>query len=396
MAPAKACNLLRHRRLFEEALGTPFTEGNRIERLRNGDAIFPAMLAAIEGARDSVELLSYIYWRGDIAIRFAETLAARARAGLAVRVLLDSWGAAPMNQRLVRIMRQGGVDLRWFRPLRRWQVWRAGQRTHRKVLVTDGRLGFTGGVGIAEEWCGDARHAGEWRDTHFRISGPAVRGLRAAFYGNWAEAVLEEEPAAGLPAALEAGQDRAERPGTATVQVVCSSAGSAWSQVAGMAELAIALAQRSLRIGTAYFVPDAATTSALVAAAERGVAVEVMLPWPHMDVRVSQLAGARAIAPLLEAGVAVQVYQPCMYHAKVMLLDGQVSVIGSANFNRRSAWQDEEVFLVCHDPALATVLAEDWEEDLARCRPIELRRWRRRGRWQRLKEAAARVVKPMV
>jgi cardiolipin synthase A/B len=386
---------LRQRRLFEEALGAPFTEGNRIERLRNGDRIFPAMLAAIEAAEDSVELLSYIYWRGDIAIRFAEALAERARQGVAVRVLLDAWGAAPMRQELIRTMREGGVDLRWFRPLRRWPIWRAAQRTHRKVLVVDGRVGFTGGVGIAEEWCGDARHPGEWRDTHFRVTGPAVRGLRAAFIGNWAEAVMEEEGAAGLLSALRDGRDRPAEPGEAAVQVLCSSAGSLWSEVAGMTELAIGIARRRLRIGTAYFLPDEPTTAALVAAAGRGVEVEIMLPWPHMDMRVSQLAGAAAFTPLLRAGVAIQVFRPTMYHAKLLLVDEDIAVVGSANFNRRSAWQDEEVCLVCQDPALNAALTADWEADLARCEPVDLRRWRRRGTWQRVKEAAARVVKPM-
>ncbi len=262
--------------------------------------------------------------------------------------------------------------------------------------MADGRLGFTGGVGIAEEWCGDARHQGEWRDTHFEVAGPAVRGLRAAFYGNWAEAVAEDEGSANLHAALSQGEDHAERAGDTALQVVCSSAGGAWSQVAGMAELGIALAERTLRIGTAYFVPDEATTAALVGAARRGVTVEVMLPWPHMDLRVSQLAGAKAIAPLLEAGVAVQVFQPSMYHAKIMLVDDGVAVVGSPNFNRRSAWQDEEVFLVCQDAALVATLAADWAADRARCQPIELRRWRRRGHWQRAKEAAARLVRPVV
>jgi cardiolipin synthase len=177
--------------------------------------------------------------------------------------------------------------------------------------------------------------------------------------------------------------------------VLCSSAGSLWSEVAGMTELAIGLAQRSLRIGTAYFVPDAPTTAALAAAARRGVAVELMLPWPYMDTRVSQLAGAAAFTPLLRAGVTIQVFRPTMYHAKLILLDDTVAVIGSANFNRRSAWQDEEVCLVCQDPELNAALAADWAEDLARCEPIDLRRWRRRGTWQRVKEAAARVVKPM-
>lgn len=383
-------------RLFEEAIGSPFTGGNRIERLRNGDAIFPAMLDAIAGARHSIEFLTYVYWRGDIARRFAELLAEKAREGVAVRVLLDAFGAAPMEQDLLRAMQEGGVTVRWFRPLARIKLWRNFRRTHRKVLVVDGRLGFTGGVGIATEWCGDARSPAEWRDTHFRITGPAVRGLRAAFHNNWCEAVADEGGTPALAEALAPGEDLPDCDGGARVQVVRSSASAGWSDVAAMTDVAIAGARRSLRIGTAYFTPDAATVARLVAAAARGVAVEVMLPWPHLDNRVSQLAGSDAITPLLRAGVAVHVFQPTMYHAKIMLVDEAFSIVGSANFNRRSAWQDEEVCMVCLDPGLARLLAEDWEADLARCRPVELRRWRRRGTLRRMAEAAARVIRPMV
>ena len=383
-------------RLFEEATGAPFSDGNRIQRLRNGDEIFPAMLDAIGGARESVEFLTYVYWRGEIAQRFAHALAEKAREGVAVRVLLDAFGAAPMARSLISTMEDGGVILRWFRPLKRFRLWRDLRRTHRKVLVTDGEVGFTGGVGIATEWCGDARDHTEWRDTHFRIVGPAVRGLRAAFYGNWCEAVAEEGTAPSLAEALAPGADAPPRPGNAMTQVVRSSATNGWSDVVAMTEIAIASARHNLRIGTAYFTPDEATTAALVSAAARGVAVEVMLPWPHMDTRVSQLAGADAVAPLLEAGVRIHVFQPAMYHAKLILVDETISVVGSANFNRRSAWQDDEVCMVCLDKDLARVLARDWAEDVARCQPMRLQAWRKRGLWRRLGEAAARLIRPAV
>lgn len=386
------------RRVFETALGAPFTTGNAVTRLRNGDEIFPAMLAAIEGAERSVDLLTYVYWTGDIAVRFARTLAAKASQGVPVRVLLDAFGAAPMSHDLIETMRKGGVDVRWFRPLRRWNLWASTHRTHRKVLVVDGRTGFTGGVGIAQEWCGNARDPSEWRDTHFRVEGHAVRGLRAGFLGNWAEAVAESTPSPAwhLPELEAEDSHEAPRPGEALAQVVRSTAGFGWSDIATLTETAIGLARRSLRIGTAYFAPDEPTTVQLITAARRGVRVEVMLPWPHLDNRVSQLAGAEAIAPLLDAGVSVQVFQPTMYHAKLMLLDEEWCVIGSANFNRRSAQQDDELCLVLHDPALRAVLDADWEEDLARCEPIDLRRWRRRGVLRRLTEKAARLVRSEV
>ncbi|HEV7266111.1 MAG TPA: phospholipase D-like domain-containing protein [Falsiroseomonas sp.] len=383
-------------RLFEEAIGTSFTTGNRIERLRNGDAIFPPMLDAIAGAQRSVEMLTYVYWTGEIAQRFATALADKARTGVPVRVLLDAYGAAPMAEDVIRTMEEGGVTVRWFRPLARIRLGQDLRRTHRKVLVVDGRVGFTGGVGIAKEWCGDARDETEWRDNHFRVTGPAVRGLRAAFLGNWAEAIAEDRSTPPISELLTAGEDEPDRPGEARVQVVRSSASYGWSDVVAMVELAIGLAQQSLRIATAYFTPDEATTAALASAARRGVAVEILIPWPEMDTRVSQLAGADQIAPLLEAGVTIHVFQPTMFHAKLILVDGAISIVGSANFNRRSAWQDEEVCLVCLDADLACVLAADWAEDVARSRPIEIGRWRKRGLGQRAREAAARLVRPMV
>jgi cardiolipin synthase len=383
-------------RAFETALGFPFTEANALERLRNGDMIFPAMLEAIASAEHSVELLTYIYWRGEIAQRFARTLAEKARQGVPVRLLLDSWGASPMSRELIETMREGGVELRWFRPMARWNLWASTHRTHRKVMIVDGKLGFTGGVGIAEEWCGDARDDTEWRDTHFRIRGPAVRFLRSAFLANWAEALVEDGKARRLPDLACEPAPPAGQPGPALVQVVRSSAGPRWSEVAAMVELAIATTRDALRVGTAYFTPDEATVAQLCEAARRGVRVEFMLPWGHMDQRVSQLAGAEAYAPLLEAGVRLHVFQPTMYHAKIMLLDPPWCVVGSANFNRRSAEQDDEVCLVVHDPGLYAALGADWDADLGRCEPIDLRRWRRRGPWQRAKEAAAQLVRPAV
>lgn len=272
---------------------------------------------------------------------------------------------------------------------------RVGQdlcRTHRKVLVVDGAVGFAGGVGIATEWCGDARDGTEWRASHFRVTGTAVRGLRAAFNGNKAEAVAEEH---GTPP-LAPGLGRTEHPGRACVQVVRSLASYGWSDVVAMTGLAIDVARHTLRIGTSYFTPDGPTTRALVEPARRRVQVEILLPWPHLDKGFSQLAGADAIAPLLEAGVAIHVFQRTMYHAKVILEDDSLSIIGSANFNRRSAWQDEEVCLVCLDAGLSRRLAADWEEDVARSKPIDLEAWRTRGPGRRLHEAAARLIRPMV
>ncbi|HYF09819.1 MAG TPA: phospholipase D-like domain-containing protein, partial [Acetobacteraceae bacterium] len=219
---------------------------------------------------------------------------------------------------------------------------------------------------------------------------------RAAFLDNWAEAAAEHGHVWRLPDVLARGQDRVTPAGTSEVQVVRSTASAGWSDVSAVTELATAMAKRRLLIGTAYFTPDPATVEQLCEAARRGVEVEIMLPWPHMDIRVSQLAGSDAITPLLSCGVSVQVYQPTMYHAKITLVDEDIAIIGSANFNRRSAQRDDEVCLVCRDAELAATLRTHWEEDRTRCAPVNLKRWRRRGTWRRLKERAARIIKPMV
>ena len=183
--------ITRVRRTLEGVLGVPATEGNRITVLRNGDEIFPAMLEAITSATVTIDLLTVVYWKGEIGTRFARALSNRARAGVRVRVLLDGWGAHPIDRDLVREMQQCGVRVQWFRPLRRFRPTEVGHRTHRKVLIVDESIGFTGGVGISDLWLGDARNPDEWRDTHFRVEGPAVDGLRAAFLDNWVESDSE-------------------------------------------------------------------------------------------------------------------------------------------------------------------------------------------------------------
>lgn len=372
------------RAALESLIGMPFTSGNRILRLRNGVQIFPAMLEAIGAARRSIEFLTFVYWTGDIAERMAEAFASRARAGLRVRVLLDAIGAASMRSELREEMRAAGVELHLFRPpsLRFWTSW---HRTHRKVLVCDGRVGFTGGVGISEEWEGDAREAGEWRETHFRIEGPAVDGLRAAFFSNWMD------PAGVDVADLVATPH--EAPGKSLVQVVRSTATYCHSDAALVLRACIHSARRSLELTTAYFVPDQAAIDALCDAVARGVRVRVLIPGPHSDFRTVQLASEDVYRPLLAGGVELWNFQPTMLHAKVLTVDGVLACIGSSNFNQRSMSQDDELCLQVLDRELVGVLERDFEEDLARSEQIDLSRWKRRGHFQRAKELAARALR---
>ena len=377
----------RYRLAFEGLLGDPFTEGNRIDVLRNGCRIFPPMLEAIAGAESSIELLTFVYWKGDIADRFAEALAERARAGVEVKLLLDAYGAKPMPRHLVERMEGAGVEVRWFRPLVTWRVWSNDNRTHRKVMVVDGRVGFTGGVGIAAEWEGDARNENEWRDTHFRIVGPAVHGLQAAFYGNW----IETTGAVGHEFDNVMPADRA---GPSRIQVVRATAAIGWSDIATMLQTVVAQARSSLRIVTPYLAPDEVSTGMLARAAERGVRIEIMLPGPHTDKRVSQLASAEQLEQLLEAGIILWRFQPAMIHAKVVLLDGVIACIGSGNFNHRSMLKDEEVALVTDCPETIATLNEHFDDDVKRCECTDMSSWRRRSTLRRAIEAVAHVIRP--
>jgi cardiolipin synthase len=284
-------------------------------------------------------------------------------------------------------MAASGVQQRWFRPLRRFWPGAVNHRTHRKVLITDEAVAFTGGVGIADEWLGAARDATEWRDTHFRIEGPAVDGLRAAFLDNWAETDqgLFDEDVDRFP-------DQ-PKPGTAVVQCVRGASETGYSDMATLFRTLLQLAERCVRITTPYFVPNGDLGDRLCAAADRGVDVQILLPGPHIDKRFVQVAAEGEYERLMEHGVTIWNFQPTMLHAKVMTVDGALANVGSANVNPRSVTWDEEVNVVAIDESLARLLDEQFDEDLERSVRIEPGRWQRRAVWQRAAERAVAPVK---
>jgi cardiolipin synthase len=370
----------RIRRTLEGVLGVPATEGNRIDVLRNGDEIFPSMLDAIAGAEHTIDFLTFVYWAGDIGTVFARALAERARAGVRVRVLLDALGARTMDRDLIDLMADNGVQVRWFRPLHRFRPSQVNHRTHRKVLIVDEAVGFSGGVGIADEWKGDARDEREWRDTHFRFEGPIVDGLRAAFLDNWAETD---------PVLYEPGIDRfpeQPQPGRAVTQCIRGASETGWSDVATLLRTLLQVAEDQIRITTAYFVPDEDAIARLCDAADRGVEVDIVIPGPCADKRVVQLAAETSYTRLLDHGVSIWNYQPTMLHAKLMTVDGHVANIGSANLNRRSLSLDEEINIVALEPDLIATLDRHFDEDLDRSVRIRPGRWDRRSRTQRTVE----------
>jgi cardiolipin synthase A/B len=376
------------RRVLEGITGVPATERNQLAILRNGEEIFPAMLDAIGTAERTIDMLTFIYWSGDIGRKFADALAGRAREGVRVRVLLDAMGARPMSPELVEEMVDAGCDVRRFRPLRLTHPIEAGHRTHRKVLLCDETVGFTGGVGIADVWDGDGRHPDQWRDTHVRVVGPAVDGLRAAFLDNWNETDF---------ALFDPSYDHwpvVPLDGSSTVQVVKGSSEPGWNDVSTTMRALLELATERVRLTTAYFVPDDDLVDRLKRAATRGVDIAVLVPGPHADKRFVQLAGEACYHDLIEAGVAIHCYQASMLHAKILTIDSTVATLGSANFNNRSTSLDEEVNLVVFDPAVTGELDRHFDEDLAYSREIDLSRWSRRTPIQRGLERAARIIEP--
>jgi cardiolipin synthase len=374
------------RRTLEGIIGVPMTEGNDVEILRNGDQIFPVMLEAIAGARHTIDFLTFVYWRGEIGTRFAEALSERARAGVRVRLLLDGWGCHPIERPLVDEMEDAGVQVRWFRPLKHFEPNKMNHRTHRKVVIVDESTGFTGGVGIADEWQGDARDASEWRDTHFKVRGPAVDGLRAAFLDNWAETddVLFDMSVDRFPPQ--------EQPGDSVIQCVRGASEAGMSDVSTLFNALLQLAEERVRIATAYFVPDGAMNERLCAAADRGVRVEILLPGPNADKRFVQLAGEASYAELLDHDIQLWQFQPSMLHAKVMTVDGILAMVGSANVNARSTELDEEINLVVLDDDVVATLDEQFDEDLDRSDRVKLGDWEDRSLTQRVMEGLTRPL----
>ena len=376
----------RYRRALEGLLGVPATEGNHIEVLRNGDEIFPALFDAIRSAEATIDFLTFVYWEGRIGEELAEALAQRARAGVRVRVLLDAFGTRTMESRLIQQMEAGGCVVERFRPLRKLSLGENDHRTHRKVLICDEDVAFTGGVGIADEWRGSAEGPDQWRDTHFRVRGPAVDGLRAAFLQNWAETEHQ---------LFDEGVDRfPEQPhdGPSLVQVIRGESVARWSDITTLIRSLLCLARERVRITTAYFVPDEGTCEVLQQAAKNGVEVEILVPGPHVDKRFVQVASEAQYEGLLEAGVKLWSYQPTMLHAKVMTVDGVVANVGSANFNSRSLTLDDEVNLVVLDPDVVAQLDRHFDEDVAQSEPIRAQPWDDRPLVQRAKEKVASLI----
>jgi cardiolipin synthase len=374
------------RRIMGKMLPPPIIGGNRIQVLRNGDEIFPAMLAAIRDAERTINFETFVYWSGEIAGSFANALAEQARAGLAVNVLIDWVGSKPMDPELIDLMRSAGADVKRYHKPKWYALDRLNQRTHRKLLIVDGRVGFTGGVGIADVWKGNAQDPQHWRDSHFYVDGPAVAQLQAAFLDNWLkthDTILQgEEYFPALPAIADSD-----------CQVFQSSAEGGSESVRLMYLLSLAAATDRILISSAYFIPDALTTRTLIAARRRGVTVQVIVPGPHIDKHVVRMASRAGWGSLLEAGVEIYEYQPTMYHTKVMVVDDRWTSVGSANFDDRSFRLNDEVNLNAIDHELAAALADQFAEDLQMSQRVTLEAWRKRPWRERIGDQVTELLR---
>ncbi|NNF43649.1 MAG: cardiolipin synthase B [Phycisphaerales bacterium] len=376
-------------RTLTGVLGSVPVGGNSIEVLQNGDEIFPAMLQAIRSAERSVNFETYVFGDGEIARTFTDALSERARAGVDVNVIVDAFGGMPMPSSFRTSMESAGARFCLFEEPSVFvpdPIAEANCRTHRKLLIVDGRVAFLGGVGIGDAWRGDARDPSEWRDVHFRVEGNVVALLQAAFCENWMEAageVLHGE--VHYPALSDRGDARA-------IAVYSSPEGKS-GDVQKMFLLAIAGAQKSIRIATPYFVPDELTLDHLCRARERGVTIDIIVAGPHTDTPVSRHASRHLWGDLLATGVSIYEYLPTMYHCKYMIVDGAWTSIGSANFDNRSFKLNDEANLVVLDADFATQLERTFDADCGRARRVTLAEWKQRPWPVRFKESAAALLR---
>lgn len=369
--------------------GMPLVDGNSVHIYNNGDEFYPAMLEAIESARFSVTMEQFIFWDGAVGRRFAEAFADKAREGVAVKLLADAIGSATLGEDILEILESGGCQLAWFRPIHWYTLNRANQRTHRKSLIVDGRIAFTGGAGLADHWLGAAADAGEWRDIQVRVEGPAVAVQQTGFAQNWLASsgeILSGHRFFPLP----------EPAGDVEVQTILSSPTSGACAAATMHLVAVQCARRYLYVANPYFIPGTRLIHMLAEACRRGVAVKLMVAGRHNDTWWARQNSLRLYGDLLEAGIEIYEYQSTMLHQKTMLVDGVWATVGTANFDNRSFALSEETNVCFHDPALVEQLQSIFLSDLARCRRIQLAEWRGRGLWQRGKEVLASLIEDQV
>jgi cardiolipin synthase len=352
-------------------LGPSLISGNTFKTLINGDQIFPAMLDAIRSAQKSIDVETYVYWSGTIGKEFAEAFCERAKAGVKVHVLLDWFGSDLIDPNYLKHMKECGVEVHEyhaFHPLDPSSWGQLDHRTHRKILVVDGHIGFTGGVGIADEWRGNADAPNHWRDTHYRIEGPVVSQLQAVFMDNWMQTT----------GVVMQGKDyfpAQPTDGKAFAQIFKSSSLGGSENMQLMTLLSLAAAGQNIRLESAYFVPDKLTVAALIDARKRDVRVEIIIPGTKIDEHFVREASRARWGYLLKAGVEIYEYQPTMFHCKQMIIDNRWVSIGSANLDNRSFRLNDEANLNVLDEDFAADQIHLFEEDKHRSHRVTYEEW---------------------
>lgn len=374
------------RRSLGVLLGPPILEGNKVEALLNGDQIFPSMLEAIRSATKTITFETYIYWSGSIGREFTEALIERARAGVKVHLMLDFMGSIKLDLDQIDAMKKAGVQVQRYHKPVWWKLARLNNRTHRKLLVVDGKVGFTGGVGIADQWRGNAQDKDHWRDTHFRIEGPVVGQVQAVFNDNWTKATGTVLDGADYFPALQHVGDMA-------AQMFSSSPTGGAESMHLMYLMAITSARKSIDLSAAYFVPDDLTIRTLIAAAERGVRVRIIMPGKIIDSNLVKAASRERWGELLAAGVKIAEYQPTMYHVKALIVDNLLVSVGSTNFDNRSFSINDEANLNVLHEGFARKQTAIFEDDWRRSNPVTQAEFQERPWWQRLSTGMASLLK---
>ena len=367
------------RREMGVMLGPAIMPGNRVVDLENGDEIFLAMLEAIRSAKKTITFETYIYWEGKVGQAFADALSERARAGVNVNVTIDWVGSITMDEDQLQQMQKAGVHVVRYRPLHWYNLARLNNRTHRKLLVVDGAVGFTGGVGIGDPWQGHAQDPDHWRDIHFRVEGPVVSQFQSAFNDNWIKTT----------GAVLNGADYfppLQRAGDMDAHLFISSPSGGSESMHLMYLMAIAAAEHSIDLQAAYFIPDELITKALIAARHRGVRIRVVVPGKNTDSDAARFASKAGWGPLLLAGIEIYEYEPTMFHNKMLIVDGLLVSVGSTNFDLRSFRLNDEASLNVYDPAFAARMTDVFERDLKLTRRYTYQSWKKRPLKEKLTE----------
>lgn len=362
---------------FSSVLGLPTVSGNRVVDLEDGDQIFPTMLAAIRGAKRSVDFEDYIYSSGWVSKEFIGALTERARAGVQVRVLVDWIGALRMDDKVATRLRKAGVKFEYFHPLSFHTLANLNNRTHRRLMIVDGRIGFTGGVGISDKWSGDAEKDNHWRDMEFQVTGPLVARMQGAFEDHWIRTTSEVLLGPTYFPQLT-------RQGDVDAQIFVSTPGGGKDDMQLLYLMAINGARHSIDIEAGYFIPDALAIDALKRAMARGVTVRLLVAGPHVESEFVQRAGRTTWATLLKSGIELYRYQPSRLHCKMMVVDRYLTIVGSANFDGRSFKLNDEDTLNIFDHSFGNHMSSVYENDLSHSRRVTPAQWQQRSRWQRL------------